>query len=95
MSRQLRETSFAWYADDDKIEFYSSDKAWVNRAKKWLEKYSSEIVCKLDEDGRIMLDIPRNIFTPPRISKKQQMSEERREMMAERMRNLRQMKKED
>lgn len=86
-----RETSWDWYSDEKTATMCSNEAVWVRKLTALAEQYPDDVVIRKapeDNDGFIFVKLPKKWFKikPPT---KRNMTDEQREVLADRMRNVR------
>ena len=86
-----RETSWDWYSDEKTATMCSNEAVWVRKLTSLAEQYPDDVVIRKapeDNDGFIFVKLPKKWFKikPPT---KRNMTDEQREALADRMRNVR------
>ena len=86
-----RETSWDWYSDESTATMSSNEAVWVRKLTSLAEQYPDDVVIRKapeDNDGFILVNLPKKWFKikPPT---KRNMTDEQREALADRMRNVR------
>lgn len=84
---------FEWYTGEKRVSVTFSQRKYVNKLKKYAEKYPDEIeIVKENQDGSIFAHIPISWvkFSPPRQGR--EFTDEERAEAAERMRKAREKK---
>ena len=87
----LRETSWDWYSDEKTATMCSSEAVWIRKLTALAEQYPEDVVIRKapeDNGGVILVDLPKKWLKikPPT---KRNMTDEQREALAERMKNVR------
>lgn len=86
-----RETSWDWYSDEKTATMCSNEAVWIRKLTALAEQYPDDVVIREvpeDNGGFILVNLPKKWFKikPPT---KRNMTDEQREALADRMRNVR------
>ena len=86
-----RETAWDWYSDEKTATMCSSEAVWIRKLTTLAEQYQDDVVIQKapeDNGGVILVKLPKKWFKikPPT---KRTLTDEQREELAERMRNVR------
>lgn len=87
----LRETAWDWYSDEKTATMCSNEAAWIRKLTALAEQYPDDVIIReMPEDnyGMILVNLPKKWLKikPPT---KRNMTDEQREALAERMKNVR------
>ena len=88
-----QETAIEYVKGDKYATFYSGELKYINLIRKFAEDYPDEVKICSEDEGGVLAHIPVSWFRPPREPVKRQMSEEWKQMAAERLKKAREAKK--
>ena len=86
---ELKETSIERIAGDDHCLVFTAEQKFINKIYRIQEKYKEVEIQKINEDGSILAKVPFNWFrfvSPPKTIN---YTEEQKEAMRERAKNMR------
>lgn len=85
----MHETTVDHVEGENFILYYTSERKYLGRLRKQIEKHPDEVVVKVDDGHTLGVKLPLSWFRPPfPPAKRAPMSEEQREAARERMKNL-------
>jgi hypothetical protein len=88
MADNSRETIWEYVEGEKTGTFYTAQRKWINKVHKWKEEFPSDVdVRHINEDGSVVVHLPVTWF---RIvpKKPRNMSQEQRDALSQRMKNL-------
>lgn len=87
-----QETAIEYVKGDKHATFYSSESKYINMIHKLVEEYPEQVEIRSEDESGIVAHVPVSWFRAPKPPIKRQMSDEQRQMAAERLKKAREAK---
>lgn len=87
-----QETAIEYVKGDKHATFYSSESKYINMIHKLVEEYPEQVEIRSEDESGIVAHVPVSWFRAPKPPIKRQMSDEQRQMAAERLKKAREVK---
>lgn len=87
-----QETAIEYVKGDKHATFYSSEPKYINMIHTLAEEYPEQVEIRSEDEGGIIVHVPVSWFRAPKPPIKRQLSDEQRQMAAERLKKAREAK---
>lgn len=87
-----QETAIEYVKGDKHATFYSSESKYINMIYKLVKEYPEQVEIRSEDESGIVAHVPVSWFRVPKPPIKRQMSDEQRQMAAERLKKAREAK---